>query len=106
VKVIATGVVLLVLVAAVVWLNLPARENPRGLLAQPAYFVNLADGELFPGESTDLAPIAVPGDPEAEGVRAHVFACGSCENDPFIAYVEKWTPEGKLAEERFQQMDV
>lgn len=65
---------------------------------QPVYFYDLGSGELFEGMSNDVPPIASASGAD-QGVRAHVYSCGSCA-DPsqrFIAYLETYSADAKAA---------
>ena len=57
------------------------------------YFVDLADGNLFVGPVA-MAPIPSPSG-TGEAVTAHVYACGDCDAETFIAFIEKYTDAGK-----------
>lgn len=65
-----------------------------------AWFFDLTTKELFKGGLNDLPPIDAPSGPfndKPGGVKAHVFACGHCD-DPsqyIIAYLEAYLPETK-----------
>lgn len=71
----------------------------RPSLAPGVFYYDLGTGQLFTGRLVDLPPIPAPSglhlpDGSDAGVRAHVYACGSCANvsDHFVAYIETTTP--------------
>jgi hypothetical protein len=88
-KPVAGVVVVVVLVAASVWI---ASRQKR--VIGPTYY-DLQTGELFEYTGEELPPVVAPSG--GEGVVAHVFACGSCDDEQarFIGYLEKYTDEGK-----------
>ncbi|NBC11159.1 MAG: hypothetical protein GVY24_05405 [Planctomycetes bacterium] len=77
------------------------------------YFLDVNTTELFTASSDRIPPIEAPSDKEANreaeeesekqysGVRAQVFTCTTCddEDDRWIGYLEKYTPEAKAAME-------
>jgi len=68
-----------------------------------AYYYDTVTEELFVDEGDQLAPITSPdGNP---AVRAHIFACGSCDDDDarFVAFYAKYTDEAKQKIEQAQQ---
>lgn len=80
--------VLLVLAVSITVMRRPARSGAG------YWYMDVRNGELFAVAGHELPPVPAPSG--AEGVRAYVFGCGSCEPaDRVIAYIEKFTDEGK-----------
>ncbi|MDX1683170.1 MAG: hypothetical protein R3336_08620 [Phycisphaeraceae bacterium] len=68
--------------------------------AQRVWFYDLKSGGVFAVDADTVPPIETDSGPLANGmpagVRAHVFACGSCETDAqFVAWVEMELPRDK-----------
>lgn len=83
----------------------PAAQQP----SQVWYF-DLGDNQLFPGDPEALPPIAAPSGGQQEsgtpaGVRAHVYACGSCADVGVddIAFLEQYDPDALDAIRQFMQ---
>jgi hypothetical protein len=93
-KPIVSVVVVVVLIALSVWIT-----SRQGRVVGPTYY-DVQTGELFPYRGEELPPITAPSG--GEGVIAHVFACGSCDDEDarFIGYLEKYTDEGKAQVKR------
>jgi len=96
----AVTVLVLALAAIVLQMQGPG-AGARG--PQDIWFYDLNTGELFVAKSNKLPPIAAPSDGTEQdenpsipaGVKAHVFSCGSCqdEQERFIAYLETYPPD-------------
>jgi hypothetical protein len=72
------------------------------------WFLDLGGNRLFPAPADSAPPIDAPSGPAA-GVLAHVFSCGNCnEPDREIAYLERWTAEGRSRtnERRAEDIEV
>ena len=68
---------------------------------EPTYFYDVETGELFIASGNQVPPIQSPAGNEA--VRANVYTCGACtEEERFVGYYEKYTPEAKKTLEQAQ----
>lgn len=90
--------VVAVMIAAAVPLILPASGNVQQPDGQ--WFYDVGTGELFDVQAGVLSPTAAPSGATLEdgrpgGVKAHVYACGSCDDadSRFVGYVTALTPE-------------
>lgn len=108
------AVVILVVSLGVIIMN---TRGPGAVQTVDLYFYDLNTGQLFVAASDQIPPIDVPGGqpiqtaqgPKPAGVRAHVFACGTCPDvtgmnadqvkaaGAQIAYIEMFTEQGKAA---------
>ena len=61
---------------------------------EDVFWYDLDKGDLFAHPAT-IEPVTAPSG--GEGVRAHVFACTSCDDqdDRFTAYLERYTDEAR-----------
>ena len=77
----------------------PDQPNEAGL----ANWYDTGTGRLYGAKGELLAPMPAPSG--AEGVKAIVCTRGSPENkaDRFIAYLEKYTPQGRAQMQAVQQ---
>lgn len=84
------AVTLLVLAAVItVWSRSGAAPRQR-------YFYNLQSGDLVAHATAEAPPVTLRSG--AQGVLAHVFACGDCAtNKPFIGFLAKYSDEDKRA---------
>ncbi len=87
----AVGV--LVLALGVILLQQAGDAKPKVI---DVYYYDMTTGKLFLGSSADHPPIDAPGGTN-RGVRAYVFACGSCadESKRFIGWLEIFTPSAR-----------
>ena len=90
-------VVALAIVALLVYLTRPrARGDDDGGAPHQVWFVDLNDSQRFTADDTLASVKRDTGDFEGmpSGVRAYVFACGSCadEGARFVGYFERFTP--------------
>lgn len=90
-------VIVLILAVSATLVARYASDPSRAIEMPPdqIYFYDVATGELFNGPIGALPPIDSPSG-EGEGVIAVVYTCGECITDQLkIAYLEKWSDEGK-----------
>ncbi|MEX0885357.1 MAG: hypothetical protein WD009_02855 [Phycisphaeraceae bacterium] len=104
---IAVAIVLLcVALGVIAWYNAGSGMGRGG----NAYFYDLSSDEVFTADASAFPPIVGPSG-EAEGVRAHVFSCGTCpqpgeitglnwqavedQTDAFIAFFERWPADAR-----------
>ena len=105
-----TAASLACIVGAMVAIVRQTKPPPTEPVRTLGYFYDLATDEIFVERTSLIPPINVPGaNPETQpsGVRAFIFACSDCAdpNDRFLAWVETYTPEGKLRQEQNQARD-
>ncbi len=94
------AVVIMVLALFFIFYQCQGRTTPTG--SGNAYYYDVATGETFTDEATLIPPITSPAGNEA--VRAHYYTCGDCgEDERFVGYFEKYTPEAKQRIESAQQ---
>ncbi|MCX5660833.1 MAG: hypothetical protein NTW19_14090 [Planctomycetota bacterium] len=93
----------LLVIGGLALLNRHAQASDEGM---NVWYYDLGTNQLFSAAPDSIPPIQAPPDPKkpdvkSEGVRALVFSCGSCRDASkrFVAYVEKYTPEGKAKRE-------
>jgi hypothetical protein len=117
---ILAAVVLLVISLFIIYRELSGTGGPQA--PQSKYFLDLNTGEIFSGDINAIPPIDTPSGPhdgEPAGVVAHIFTCGECEKSyagmqaaevqrtgATIAYLTKYTPEGKETLERMRSGDA
>lgn len=96
-QLIRIGAAVIVLAIAAVIFTSGGRPADRAAAAM--YFINLDTDELVAAPGS-VSPIALPSG--AQGVRAVVYACGSCadETKRTVAYVEKTEPVAALPADR------
>jgi len=98
-----TVVALLLLVGSAIGFMLMQDQGRRSaVFRDKVFFVDLKTGQQFIARYDRVAPIRSYSDApdEASGVRAYVFGCGSCNDDAFVAYVERFTAEGRTIQTR------
>lgn len=92
----------IVAVAAVIIAVASVFATTRSIIGpsrQPAdlYYYDLNTGDLFTAPGGALQPIAAPSSDadNPSGVRAHVFACGSCDDASvrYVGYITKFNPD-------------
>ncbi len=95
----ATGavcIVLLLLSAGAIALSLGPPDDQPAATQAPAYYFDLNTGETFISPLSHEPPVVAPSGPMPSGakagVRAHVFACGACENDLWVGYLSATKP--------------
>ena len=98
-KVGGTIAAIVIVVAIVLAVSRSGDTGPTHRKVDQIYFYDLGDKKLYATDPDTLSPTDAPSGfktPESEpgGVRAYVFGCGDCK-EHFIAYLEKYTPEGK-----------
>lgn len=100
----AAGIGLLLIAA----LPLILRQAPVLPQSRDAWFYDLNTQTLFAADSRKTPPVKAPSgdlpDGDPAGVRAHVLPASGSPTDaePFICYLEKFTPEGKKLVASFQ----
>lgn len=116
--IVTVGAVALLCVA--VGLLIYESRGPSYYIPSKAYFYDLNTGKLFAASAKDIPPIAAPSGPyhgdKAGGVKAYIYACGSCPDDLsgqtaeqleskkiYVAYLEMYTAEAKQAQEKAMQ---
>jgi hypothetical protein len=97
------------LVIAVLVVLLQKDDDQVRPVQTTGWYYDLKKNELFVGVASQLPPIPAPSDQgtqDKSGVRAVVFACGSCavEADRFIAYLERFTDEARQANAQGQNI--
>ena len=92
-------VLVVVLLVAVVWLYSGGGGGEKG----QRYYIDIATGDRF-AAAPALAPVAVPDGGALTGVAAHVYSCGECGDDAFVGFVEKYSTEGKAAEQKLLEL--
>lgn len=92
----ASLVAALAVVALLVFLTRPRGRSADDAAANRAWYVDLNDKQRFTAPDTLASVTRESGDYESApaGVRAYVFACGSCADEAtrFVGYYEKFTP--------------
>ena len=85
---------LLAIVITLVFLG----DDDEGLPTSPTqlYFFDMESKKLFAGPRGVLPPITAESGPH-KGARAYVYACGDCDKDQFIGYVEVYLPDHQKA---------
>ncbi len=79
------------------------RPRPRARVVD-VYFYDLGTDQLFAAPATELPPIDAPSG-AGNGVRVYVYGCGDCSDaNRFIAYLEKYTPHAKAAQEKLMNV--
>lgn len=87
-----TLVVIMVAVGFIIFSQLPSRKPTPATKA----FYSSDDGKTwFADDIKKLAPFAVEG---KDAVLVHVFKCP--KGEPFVAYMERYTPEARLEMEK------
>ncbi len=110
-KPLAVGLILACLGGAVGLYFLLSPDDPQ---PEPAvelvYYYDVNTKALFTASAKEWPPIDGPSgkpgpDGKPAGVRAHVFACGSCadEKNRFVGFLENLTPEAKAVVLRIKQ---
>lgn len=91
--------VVLALLAACTIMAIRAGSRPiANSIPNTAYYYDLNTNALFVGPTYAVPPIDAPSGPAPDGsragVRAHLFACGSCASpdDRFVAYLVRFNP--------------
>lgn len=90
----AVTVAVLLALIAVCWGYIILRASGTSILGgNRVYFLDLQTADLFDAPANSKSPMTAPSG--GEGVRAYVFACGSCADasQRFVAYVEKFSEQ-------------
>jgi hypothetical protein len=90
----AMGGVVAVLVAALFLIVARLGDDASGAAYNYGFYYDLSTRELFVDSNRQLPPIR-----DGQGVAAHVFSCGQCEDKAsrVIGWLEMYTPEAKAA---------
>jgi len=80
------------------------RQTGGGGAIPEGYYFDTETGKRFGSNTTELPPIKSPSG-EGKGVRAQVFACGSCDDatSQFIGWLERYPAEAKTELEAMQK---
>lgn len=106
---VTAGVALLLVATAALLVYLFQSSGGRPLHGVPeqAYFLDTETGTVFADSFTAEPPVTPPGKSEATGVRLHMFACGSCEDESkhFKGYLEMSTEEARQARREMDMLE-
>jgi len=95
--VIAAGVAVSVMIAAALFAARQTSLFHGNQTNDRAYFYDLETGQRFVGNLHQPPPVDAPSG-SGNGVRVHVFGCGSCEKRNLVnGYLESFTEKGHKA---------
>lgn len=101
-------VLLVIAMGTIVWST--RAEPPREMRTAYVYYFDLNTKDFFTHPLSEVAPIEAPSGPLASGakagVRAHVFACGSCENEIWVGYLSATRPLASAEKKQAEQGEV
>lgn len=83
----AIGIIVLVLLLVIGSQMIGSKSKAA---SAPRWYYDLDTNELVPHATFETAPITLPNGHSA--VLAHVYGCGNCDGDTFIAFIERFDP--------------
>jgi hypothetical protein len=91
---VARGIVIAVLAAALVLIAARLRDDAGGEAYNFGFYYNLSTQELFVDSNRQLPPIR-----DGQAVAAYVFSCRACDDKAsrFIGWLEMYTDEAKAS---------
>jgi hypothetical protein len=102
-----TAAAVLLVVAALLTLRALRGDRIEGKAPETVWFYDLQNGELFTAATQTIPPAGTPADPDStDGVRAHVFTCGSCddESEREVLYLEMYADGARAAMEQLNTL--